>query len=182
MNAEAWQRALIEGLDLCAGHEVRKRLLCGLGEPPASLGAADWICKAVARMDCDLAPEVCAAVLARCGRTCLGEDQVERARDAGRRFADLETLLSFLNENQIGGGDLRTDGDTVYATYDRCYCPHVSASAERMSPSHCNCSRGWLGALFEALLGCGVDVELRSSILSGASSCAFVIRPVRDWR
>ncbi len=176
-KTKAWEKALVEGLDRFAGQEARERVLSGMGDLPSSSEAADWVREVMARMDQGLDPATRAAVLELCGQTCLGTARIARARGVGQQFTDLVALLAFLNERHIGGGKLRLDRDVVYAVYDRCYCPRISQSTERISPTYCHCSRGWLGALFGALLGRAVEVELVSSVLAGNPVCELAIRP-----
>lgn len=169
---------MIRNLDVLVGQDVRGRILAGLGRLPESpADQTGWVREVVARMDRELDPGTRAAVLEPCGRICLGQDLIARARELRDKFADLDALLAFLNEKRIGGGNLHREGGIIHAVYERCYCDRVNRATDRISRTYCHCSRGWLGGLFEALLGQPVQVELLSSIIAGDSVCEFAIRP-----
>lgn len=175
---DAWEDGLIRNLGELGGRNARERVLSGLGKLPKSpADQAVWVREVVARMDRELDPEIRAAALEPCGRICLGQDLIARARDLQGRSADLDALLTFLNEKHIGGGHLRRKESVIYAVYDRCYCDRVTRARDRISQTYCNCSRGWLGGLFESLLGRPVQVDLLSSIIAGDPVCEFAIRP-----
>ena len=110
-----------------------------------------------------------------CGRQCIGSSILKKALRLTAQAHDLDELLVRLNEANIGGGNLRREGDIIYAEYYRCYCGSVSRTRLRFSPTYCYCSCGWYRQLFETVLKKPVRVELLESIIQGDSRCWFKI-------
>jgi len=76
---------------------------------------------------------------------------------------------------RISGWRLRRRIAQVELRYPKCYCPLVAAGATRMSPTYCNCSRGWVLEHFETATGKPVTVKLTHSIKRGDTFCRFLI-------
>lgn len=116
------------------------------------------------------------ATLEQCGRGCLGASLGPRARALRTDAADLEAWIARLNEQHIGGGRLRLEGQQIHVQYERCYCGSVS-KGKQMPFSTCYCSAGWLKALFEQALETPVTVEIVQTVLRGGPTCDFLITP-----
>lgn len=111
-----------------------------------------------------------------CGRRCVHPNLIHMVRDLYQEVNDIDVLIERMNEKGIGGGHLRREQDKIYASYDRCYCGHVSNYNEKVPDEYCNCSRGWFLELFEQTLKVPVKVELVNSIVKGGDKCEFVIK------
>ena len=103
----------------------------------------------------------------------------EGARAIARRVipADIWTLCVYL-----AVGAVRVTGARISRALQarRCGCPHVRAGSDRLSPTECNCSRGWPRAAFEAVLAVTIEVELAQAIGRGDPTCSFVVHPKSD--
>jgi len=60
----------------------------------------------------------------------------------------------------------------------RCYCSLVQdlPADETISPTYCNCSKGYVTTYWEKVTGRPVEVELMESAVSGSDRCWFRIR------
>jgi hypothetical protein len=114
-------------------------------------------------------------VMEACGRRCMGESVLKKARQIQKEASDLDDLLRWLNDAHIGGGHMYLEGSTIHASYDRCYCGTVSQTREPISPTYCSCSCGWFRQLFETIEGHPVEFRLLDSIIQGGESCRFLI-------
>lgn len=119
------------------------------------------------------------AILERCGRTCFGAGtRAARARRAAARGVALDEVLAILNEDGVGGGHLEAsggDGRTIVGRYDRCYCPLAKDAGSALSPTFCECTRGWAKALFETVFSRPVEVKLLESVRRGGKACRFEV-------
>jgi predicted ArsR family transcriptional regulator len=140
---------------------------------------ARWIAALMDDLDAQLGADLAKAVMEGCGRGCIGQTLLAKAKQIQVGSAGLDDLLAKLNQAHLGGGGLRRegtpDGATIHASYPRCYCGSVSKTRQPISPTYCQCSCGWYRQLFETLLGKPVKVELVDSIAHGAASCRFII-------
>jgi predicted hydrocarbon binding protein len=132
-----------------------------------------WIQSLMENLDAQLDPKARAKLMEACGRACARRGAVVGlAKPAG---GDLDKLLSALGKH-IGKENATRDGNVVHLRYPKCYCPLVAAGPPRLSDTYCNCSRGWVLEVFEAVTGKPVAVELISSIKRGNPDCRFTIR------
>lgn len=129
----------------------------------------DWIVSLMKNMDATLPEGERIRVMEQCGRDCARRGPVSLAR---QHQGDLDGLLSKL-AGHLGPDNARRDGNKVFITYNKCFCPLVSAGPERLSETYCHCSRGWLKEMLETVSGKSVEVVLKESIKRGASSCRF---------
>jgi len=138
---------------------------------------AEWIEKAVRRLEKQAGKPLARKVMRACGRKCCGPAQQKRARQLMAESKSVQDLLARLNERGIGGGRLRLkDPNTIVGGYDRCYCGRVKQTQQPFpTDTYCQCSAGWYQSLFEAAFGQPVKVKLQQSILQGAESCEFEI-------
>jgi len=71
---------------------------------------------------------------------------------------------------------LHKEGDKIYVTYPRCYCSQVNKGPKgKISATYCNCSRGWIKALFEGATGKPIEVRMEESMINGNNECKFRI-------
>jgi len=144
--------------------------------PPADQrqkAAQAWIQSLIENLDAQLDPQARTRLMEACGRACARRGALASlAKSAG---GNLDKLLSALGRH-IGKENATRDGNLVHLRYAKCYCPLVAAGPPRLSNTFCNCSRGWVLEVFEAVTGKPVAVELTHSIKRGDPDCRFVIR------
>jgi len=70
------------------------------------------------------------AVLERCGRTCITDSMVKRAKD---RRAEAKDEAGFLGKLGQAWKHLQREGDEVFVVYPRCYCPLVKDLRGKLS-------------------------------------------------
>lgn len=138
---------------------------------------AAWIRGAIERLERLVGVEESRRIMESCGQKCCG---LTSRRIAKKLMSETESIADFirkLNDTGLGGGRLQlVDENTVTGGYDRCYCGHVKKTAQPFSSTtYCHCSVGWYKQLFESALGRPVNVEIKRSIISGATSCDFII-------
>ena len=136
---------------------------------------AAWAWQAMSRLEASLDEAGRTEVLEACGRQCIGASVLDKARRLRAKSPNLETFLSALNQNHLGGGSLAWRDGMIEASYPRCYCGMVSQTRTPFTATYCNCSRGWFLHLFEHTLGVPVQVTLIQSIIQGAPDCRFRI-------
>ena len=117
--------------------------------------------------------ETTAKVLEQCGRQCQSKSFVKRARSI---YEKSESVDEFIDKFGQVYKHLHREGDKIYIVYPKCYCSQVNKiPAGILSATYCNCSRGWVKALFEGALGRPVDVILEESIIKGDKQCRLRI-------
>ncbi len=149
---------------------------CDAYEALATTGQkAQWIKDMMLRLDEQVGEAVARRIMQDCGRHCIDQSVLEKARRLQRKSMNLDDLLDRLNQAHIGGGKLQRTGNVIHAAYDRCYCGSVSKSPQQIPLIYCHCSCGWYQQLFETLLEKPVQVQLLDSIAHGALICQFAI-------
>ncbi len=158
--------------------EVKDALLDGseaITDQTSPAEKAAWAGQAMVRIDGTLSEPLRREILEDCGKQCIGASILEKAARIRRAAPDLENFLVGLNQSHIGGGTLIYAGGAIHATYSRCYCGMINGRRALISPTYCNCSRGWFLKLFETVLKTPIKVELEQSIAQGAPDCRFRI-------
>jgi predicted hydrocarbon binding protein len=132
-----------------------------------------WIQSLMENLDAQLDPQARTRLMETCGRACARRGAL--ASLAKPASGSIDKLLSALGKH-IGKENATRDGNVVHLRYPKCYCPLVAAGPPRLSNTFCNCSRGWVLEVFEAVTGKPVAVELTHSIKRGDPDCRFVVR------
>jgi hypothetical protein len=175
-----WLTRFMRCIDTEAGAAVSKKVIVKteLFDGTSNYAQkAEWIRKAVQRLEKEAGNATAIRVMQACGMKCCGPTQQKRARQFMEESRSVKELLAKLNEGGIGGGRLKLkDKNTIVGGYDRCYCGRVKQTEEPFSTdTYCHCSTGWYKSLFEAAFDKPVTVKLKQSILQGADSCEFEI-------
>jgi predicted hydrocarbon binding protein len=132
-----------------------------------------WITCLIAGLDANVDEETSIKMLEQCGRQCQSESAVKKARDIYQRSKSMNEFLDKLGKSYK---HLHTEGDNVYIVYPKCYCSFVNKIPPgKLSTTYCNCSRGWVKALFEGVLRRPVEVVMEQSIVKGDDQCKFRI-------
>jgi len=129
-----------------------------------------WVSGLLEDLGAGPAKKELAAALERCGRRCLPQSTLQRARAATRgartRAAKLAALARVWPHLEIKGNRLAV-------TYPRCYCPIMRGYKGPPVARFCECSRGWIRALVEETVGGTVRVTAEKTVLRGGDSCRF---------
>jgi predicted hydrocarbon binding protein len=167
-----------QSLAACVDDDVRAKLMEGCESYDAIKSPAKrarWIKGLMERLEGEAGQAVAREVMLGCGRQCISRSLLKKAQKHWRESDAIDDFLDKLNQAHIGGGSLRREGDTIYGSYEHCYCGAVSKAKELVPSTYCYCSCGWYKRLFETVLDRSVDVELVSSIAQGAEVCRFII-------
>lgn len=90
-------------------------------------------------------------------------------------------------QERVGKENIRREGNTVFFNYvgngkglnisdGYCLCPMVENGPEKLSPTYCQCSVGYVGYMFRRFITFKpVNVELLESLRSGGKGCRFKI-------
>ncbi|MBN2346446.1 MAG: hypothetical protein JXO51_08630 [Candidatus Aminicenantes bacterium] len=83
---------------------------------------------------------------------------------------DIEKFIAAMRPH-LGENNLRRDGDKVTMIYDKCLCTLVGDVPGTLPPEYCLCTVGWTKAIYGAVAGKEVKVDLKSSIKRGDPRC-----------
>lgn len=172
-----------------AGKEVRDRVMQGSEEVKDSSSpqqVSRWVKAAMERLDQLADEETRCRAMMDCGRKCADVHKTaEKAAARRARFATLDEFLEAEERHPQPGTRLVREGDVVYQFYAphsyrrpvRCYCSLVNGlpEGETISPTYCQCSRGFAQRTWEAIVGRPVQVEILGSCVCGAQECKFAI-------
>lgn len=116
-------------------------------------------------------------IIEYCGRACANDcgalKEVSELKSKIKDNTDVDLLINEMNKAEIGGGQLKRDGNIIYVIYKKCYCP---SRKDISSQIYCNCTKGWVKAVFETVLEKAVDVNLEKAIAWGDEYCKIVIK------
>ena len=107
---------------------------------------------------------------------CINEHKIKRTKELFAKSKDLKDFIERFNKHS--GGKLAFEGNSIKATYSKCYCGSVSKTKEKIPLTYCYCGAGWYMRLFEEVLGKPVKVEVLQSIANGADECLLRIHGV----
>lgn len=143
--------------------------------------AEGWVQRLLDNMDTLLDVETRSRLMQACGRACF-INAFGVAPDGGPVPGALERFL------EAGKGQgVRREGDAVFFQYDNvnpqgtgipdslCLCPFVESGPERLSPTYCQCSAGYVKEMFERMTGTTVAVEVLESLRTGGKVCRFKV-------
>jgi len=139
-------------------------------QPELSTQVHAWLVDFLAVADAQLDPAARARLLQACG-------QAEARRTSGppRPAVTLEQLAQRWR-GAFGEANVRLAGNQMELFVDRCACPLVGPTPERLSDTWCECARGYMTELMNSRLGHPVRVELREAIKRGGQRCHWVFQ------
>jgi len=141
-------------------------------QPDLATQVHAWLVDFLAAVDSQLDPPARARLLQACGRA---EARRTALAGAPRPTMTLEQLATRWR-GSFGENNVRLDGNRLDLMVDRCACPLVGATPERLSDTWCECARGYMTELMAARLGRPVQVELREAIKRGGQRCHWVFQ------
>jgi len=148
------------------------------GEPKTSDGERllrqtgrmiDFIVKGLEGLD----EETTQGIMERCGEACAETGDLGLARKIAEETGDIDQIIARANDEIAWCGRWTREGGTITAVCSTCGCPLVRRGIVELSGTFCLCSRGWVKAVFEALLKRPVRVELEKAIGRGDDVCKY---------
>jgi hypothetical protein len=138
---------------------------------------ANWVKTLLEQVERTLDQEKKKKVLEECGRACARNfGSLEVAREAKARARSIDEALDLLNRHDgFWCGEWTRDGKQVTSVCDECGCPLVRAGFLHPTPLSCQCSLGWVKAVFEIIAGAAVEARLNQAIGRGDAVCEFVV-------
>jgi len=131
-----------------------------------------WVKAMMESLDATLPEEARVKVMETSGRSCATRGgMVKNAQSFG---GDVDKFLAMMRQH-LGEQAAVRDGKKVRLVFGKCYCPLVAEMKDKLSPTYCNCSRGWVMAVLEAASGAPVTVELQASVKRGDPECRLVV-------
>lgn len=167
-----WEKVM-EGSEGITAHSSKDRI-------------AIWVKGAMERLDEFADEDTRTRVMVNCGYNCAVVHKfATRAKASRMKFKSLDEYLKAEERKPARGTRLFREGKVVYQFYTpqvfsrpmRCYCSLLRALPvdETVSPTYCQCARGFVEKTWEAIIGKPVKVDLLQSAVSGAKECKFAI-------
>ncbi len=159
----------------------------GAGETPLAARVTQGqkvIERIVAELDRQVDGPTRRGIMEACGRQCF-----EGSRPAGPK-PTAEQAAKFMEgmRKYVGAENVRESaaGTVVYFKYTQnpeglktadgyCLCPIFEDAPKGVSATYCDCSVGYVRALFQQATGRETRVELTGSVLRGDKSCTFTV-------
>jgi predicted ArsR family transcriptional regulator len=168
-------QVILENIKKNVKEKEYKKILdaCGeLGEKPTPIQQGKYVKKLMDQLKTVYDREKITAIMQPCGYNCISDGTIERARKFYKNCSNVDDFLQKLNEQHIGGGNLRRKGNIITGIYTQCYCG-LAKNAKELSPEYCNCSIGWFKKLFTSILEKEIPVKKIHTILDGEKECVF---------
>jgi hypothetical protein len=145
---------------------------CLQQQPDLASQAHAWILDLLAAMDTELDQPTRARILQACGRA----EALRGAPVPPPPTVTLEQLAVRLRV-RLGEENVRLAGNRLEVTYgNRCECPLVGPTPERLSDTWCECARGYMMAMMSGRLGRPVQVDLVEAVKRGGQRCRWVFQ------
>jgi predicted hydrocarbon binding protein len=178
-------------LNRWAGKKAREKVLEGSGSLDLSADSEQvslWVKGAMERLDAAIDAKTRNAVMENCGRNCarVNHKTVDRVVAKRKKYGSLDEFLEAEKDKLLPGMRLEKDGRILYQYYmprsfhppRRCFCSLLRGlpARECVSPTYCQCSRGFVLSMWERVLGKPVKVDVMETAVTGAKECRFRIR------
>jgi predicted hydrocarbon binding protein len=129
----------------------------------------DFIVKGLDSLD----EETTRGIMERCGEACAETGDLGLAMKIAEETEDIDQIIAKANDEIAWCGRWTREGGTITAVCATCGCHLVMRGIVELSGTFCLCSRGWVKAVFEALLKRPVRVELEKAIGRGDDVCKY---------
>ena len=182
--------AMEKCLEQVAGKSVAAKVMQGseqITEKTDKKKIAQYTMGVIEQLDASVDQETRMKVMQDCGYNCAEKNHkvIEKAVKRRKKFSNIEDFLNAEQLNPMKGTRLTREGNIIYQFYTpqtftipmRCYCSLFMElpSEETVSPTYCNCSKGFVEKYWESVLQKSVKVDLLQSAISGAKECKFAI-------
>lgn len=168
--------------------EVREKVLKGSerldeGADPAQV--ARWVQGAMKRLDDAVGKRARSRIMEECGAACAQANHgtIDRVIAKRKKYGNLEEFLEAEKDTLLPGMRLEKKGRSLYQYYmprsfgraGRCFCSLISGLPpdQTISPTYCQCSKGFAQKMWERVLGRPVKIEVLETVLTGAAECKF---------
>ncbi len=119
-------------------------------------------------------------IMEKCGMTCSHyHGHIDKIRAMKKKGQNLEEILEQMNQDEMWCGEWIKKGDIIYSFCRVCECPFVVSEIIRPSSTFCQCSKGFVKSIFEAIFEKPVQVDLKKAIGQGDNVCHFVVHHKR---
>jgi hypothetical protein len=123
-------------------------------------------------------------ILENTGRFCAMSHTLPSIQRIIERNGDIENRLQKFKTTFRLPVTWKKEGDqiqSIHLAYQQvkgsCLCPMVKAGAIELNSALCDCTKGWIKANFEALLGTQVSVKIEETVARGGNVCSFTVYP-----
>jgi hypothetical protein len=177
-------------VELLAGPDVSQKVLKGKNEMLAAkdpVKTSMWMKEAIDKLDALTDKKTREKIMTACGKSCNAQNSKDtlECKEMRRMCATEEEYLEKFVQPPGNGVRNERKGNLLIQHYTpskyrkdlRCYCSLVNMLPKGVnaSPTYCQCSRAFVQAHWEAVLGRPVKVELGKTAIMGAEECEFII-------
>jgi hypothetical protein len=146
-----------------------------------------WVKDAMNRLDALVDEKTGVQIMENCGYNCAAVNKriIERCKSRRKNYKSIDEFLEAEQRRPLKGTRLVRKGEALYQFYTPkaftrpigCYCSLLRGLPydEKVLPTYCNCSKGFVKKFWEGVLERPVKVELMQSVVAGAPECKFVI-------
>jgi len=181
---------LEKNIEVLAGDAVCRRIMEGseaLTEKTDKKTLALWVQCAMEKMDALVDEKTRFQIMENCGYSCatVNKKIIDRAKARRMKYKTIDEFLEAEARKPLSGTRLVREEKLLHYFYTpkefsrpmRCYCGLLRALPEdkTVSPTFCNCSRGFVKKYWERVLDKPVQVQLKQSAVTGAAECEFLI-------
>ncbi len=114
-------------------------------------------------------------IMEKCGEACAQVGDLHIAVKIAEETDDLDEIVLRANTEIAWCGEWVREGNEITAVCRQCGCLLVRKGIVELAGAFCYCSRGWVKAIFEALLKRPVKVELEKAIGLGDDVCKYMV-------
>ena len=136
-----------------------------------------WIAALMEGLEAEVDEETRERLMEYCGHACAFHfGSLYKAKAIQSEVTDIDELLNEINQQEnFWCGKWVRDGEIIYSVCEACGCPLVRAGLVELSSTFCQCSRGWVKAVFETLLGKAIEVNLEQAIGREDKICKYIV-------
>jgi len=158
--------------------EELKKIIFDLKEIGFSLNITErekLLIKIYNKIERELSEEVKKEILLYQGEFCFDEHLGKYLEPIIHNSKNLDNYIALLNKNIFKKETITKLGDFYYLTFEKCFCKDIENIINRISPTYCYCSLGWVKKLFEVYLRRDVKCKIVGTVVRGKKNCEFKI-------
>jgi len=171
------EAALYGAVERASSTEIAQKIVYGLDDAARKDDDPTWVKDTMKRLEDHFDKLSLAAVRMQCQCGYGMGEKLALVRELVESSSSIEEL-SGLEKAKAAG--LFCENGELHLQFLFCPCPMLAEVDRLESDTWCLCTTGYSKVLFEQAFGCGVDVELLSSIKMGAGRCLMKIIPTGD--